>query len=123
MKRAEREAIALERATSGVAMTNYPTIFAGFMAKGIPAEEIKPRENVLTYHAWRAVGRQVKRGEHGVKVLTYVEMSSRGSGRGETPEDGEDGQGGAVGANRGHRTLRPWQTTVFHVSQTEEAKG
>jgi hypothetical protein len=59
---------ALSRATSGLSMSNYPTIYGGFMEKGIPESEIKPRENVFTYNAWRALGRQVRRGEHGVKV-------------------------------------------------------
>ena len=34
--------------------------------------DILPRENVFTYHAWRALGRQVRRGEHGVKVTTWI---------------------------------------------------
>jgi hypothetical protein len=63
---------ALSRATTGLSMSNYPTIYSGFMEKGIPELEIKPRENVFTYAAWRALGRQVRRGEHGVKVLTFI---------------------------------------------------
>jgi hypothetical protein len=42
---------------------NYGAIFQGFMEKGIPESEILPRENVFTYHAWRALGRQVRRGQ------------------------------------------------------------
>src|SRR6266852_5189956 len=79
---------ALSRAASGLAMSNYPAIFQGFMEKGIPADEIKPRENVFTYHAWRALGRQVRRGEHGVKVTTWVPMDKK---TGETdPETGQE---------------------------------
>ena len=44
---------ALDRAIGGQTMSNWPAFFAGFMAKGIPENEIRPRENVLTYHAWR----------------------------------------------------------------------
>jgi hypothetical protein len=58
---------ALTRASSRQSLSNWPAIFAGFMAKGIPETDIKPRENVFTYHAWQALGRQVRRGEHGVK--------------------------------------------------------
>jgi hypothetical protein len=36
-------------------MSNYPTIYGGFKEKGIPESEIKPRENVFTYKAWRAL--------------------------------------------------------------------
>jgi hypothetical protein len=53
---------ALTRAVQGQSLSNWPAIVAGFEAKGIPADDIRPRENVFTYHAWRALGRQVRRG-------------------------------------------------------------
>ncbi len=93
---------ALSRAVNGLSLGNYPAIFAGFMAKGVPESEIRPRENVFTYQAWRALGRQVRRGEHGVKVLTFVEMTK------ENEETGEK-----------KPFRRPWTTTVFHISQTD----
>jgi hypothetical protein len=43
---------ALGRAIGGQSMTNWPAIIRGFMAKGIPENEIRPRENCLTYNAW-----------------------------------------------------------------------
>jgi antirestriction protein ArdC len=88
-------------------MSNYPAIFEGFIAKGIPESEILPRENVFTFNAWRALGRTVRRGEHGVKVLTFIERASK-----ETEGTGE------------RKTIRlAWSTTVFHVSQTEALQG
>jgi hypothetical protein len=78
---------AFDRATTGQALTNYPAIFAGFTAKGIPEGEIKPRENVFTFHAWKALGRSVKRGEHGVKVVTFVDCT-------QTVHDSDDRAGG-----------------------------
>src|SRR5690349_7011520 len=54
-------AAALERATTQASLANYPVIIAGFMAKGIPESEIKPRENVFTFKAWRALGRIVRK--------------------------------------------------------------
>jgi hypothetical protein len=112
MASATREEIqqeALSRAVNGQALTNWPAIYAGFMAKGIPESEIKPRENVLTYHAWRALGRQVRRGEHGVKVVTFVECA----GKTDSTEEGDD----KSKAKRRYR--RPWSATVFHESQTD----
>jgi antirestriction protein ArdC len=97
-------------------LTNWPVIFAGFTTKGIPEGDIKPRENVLTYHAWRALGRQVRRGEHGVKVFTYVTVESKDS---KEDRDGVE-TNDADGSNKrkgGYR--RPWTATVFHVSQTD----
>jgi hypothetical protein len=102
---------ALTRAVSGQALTNWPSIFAGFTAKGIPEADIRPRENVFTYNAWRALGRQVRRGEHGVKVVTFITARAK-DGTGSNDVDGtEQPKGGGA--------RRPWTATVFHVSQTD----
>jgi hypothetical protein len=96
---------ALARAQTSASLANYPAIFAGFIAKGIPEAQIEPRVNVLTYNAWQAKDRQVRRGEKGVKVVTFVPVwaSLR---EGEREED--------------RRVLSlPRTTTVFHISQTD----
>ena len=99
---------ALTRAVSGQTMSNYPAIYQGFIAKGIPESEIRPRENVFTFNAWRALGRTVRRGEHGVKVLTFIDRATK-------EIDKESGE---------RKMIRlAWSTTVFHVSQTEVIKG
>ena len=106
MKSKDMQAEALDRATLGQSMANYQSIYSGFASKGIPQEEIKPRENVFTYQAWRALGRQVRKGEHGVKVSTYILCEKKA----EDPETGEE---------KAESFRRPWRTTVFHVSQTD----
>jgi antirestriction protein ArdC len=109
----KREAIAREaltRAISSPTLSNFPEIFRGFMQKGIPESEIKPRENVFTYHAWRALGRQVRRGEHGVKICTFVPTETKEV----NPETGEE----EVRAGK-----MPWTATVFHVTQTDAVRG
>jgi antirestriction protein ArdC len=95
---------ALTRATSGGALTNYPAIYAGFMARGIAEADILPRVNVLTFQAWKALGRHVRKGEHGVAVCTWVPL-----------KDKVDKDTGAV--TPGGR--RPKTAVVFHVSQTD----
>jgi hypothetical protein len=99
---------ALQRAISGQSLSNFPAIFRGFAAKGIPESEIKPRENVFTFDAWKGLGRVVRRGEHGVKIVTFIDTPSK-----------------ETDADTGERKVirRPWTTTVFHVSQTEPLKG
>ncbi len=100
---------ALGRVIGGQSFANWPAIIQGFTAKGIPEADIRPRENVFTYHAWRALGRQVRRGEHGVKVTTFVPMDKK---TGEIdPATGEEKK---VKLGR-----RAWTATVFHVSQTD----
>ena len=98
---------ALSRAISGQSVANYAQIYRGFMARGIPESEIKPRENVFTYDAWRALGRQVRRGEHGVKVLTFIDCQKKDEETSEVKET----------------YRRPWFTTVFHISQTDAIPG
>jgi len=99
----ERAAIrqaSLDRALRSPALTNYPAIIAEFSARGIPADQIEPRVNVFTYNAWLALGRQVRKGEHGVRICVWVDVG-----------EGED-------------TKRiPRHSTVFHVSQTDEARA
>lgn len=100
---------ALTRAATNQSTMNYATILNGFAAKGIPMDQIEPRQNVFTFMAWRALGRRVKKGEHGIKVFTFVPMEV------ETNKTGDNGE-----QTKKLRVIsRPWTTTVFHVSQTE----
>ena len=101
MTQSEVQSQALNNALTNTSMRNYPDIFEGFLAMGIPESDILPRENIFTFHAWKAKDRQVKKGEHGVKIITYVPMTK-------TDDEGEK-----------HTFRRPRATTVFHVSQTE----
>ena len=71
------QAEALANATQGDSLANFPAIYAGFMARGIPETDIQPRENIFTFNAWKALGRVVKRGEHGVRVQTFVPMTKK----------------------------------------------
>lgn len=101
---AEMRQESLSRAVQGQSAMNYQTIVEGFMARGIPAGEIIPRVNVFTYNAWLAAGRQVRKGEKGVRVVTFVPMSFKdGAPQGEPKK----------------MAMRPKNTTVFHVSQTD----
>lgn len=95
----DMRAEALDRARNGESVSNFAAIFAGMRAKGIAEHDIRPRDNVLTFNAWKALGRSVKKGEKGVQVFTFV------------PVDGDE-QG------EGARTIAK-TTYVFHISQTE----
>jgi antirestriction protein ArdC len=88
---------ALNRARGNNSMLNYETIIRGFIAKGIPSSAIIPRENVLTYGAWQAINRQVRKGEKGVKVVSWIKTTDK----------------------NGIESTRQTSATVFHVSQTE----
>ncbi len=105
-RQAEIQQEALTRAVTGQSYSNYPAIIRGFTAKGIPEDEIKPRENVFTYEAWRALGRYVRRGEHGIKVATVRTFQKK-------VKDKDPGE------ERIESYSLPWTATVFHISQTE----
>lgn len=99
---AERDARnreALARVEQGESFANFPTIYAAFEARGIPTAEILPRVNVLTFNAWKAKGRHVRKGERGVRVVTVVITEDK---------------------TTGETKSRPSAAYVFHVSQTDE---
>ena len=111
----ERRSEALTRACTGQTLSNYPAIYQGFTAMGIPEQDIRPRENVFTFWAWKALGRHVRKGQHGVKVVTFI---STESGKGQETQT-ETLAGMEAQPKKPARHSRPWTTTVFHVSQTD----
>ena len=95
---------ALDRAQSNSSTRNYYAIIQGFSDKGIDPKDVSPRENVFTFHAWKALGRCVCKGEHGIKITTFIPCKSK-----KVDEDG----------NKKTYT-RPKNATVFHISQTKK---
>lgn len=102
MKAAEMQREALARARNGDSARNEALVISSFLERGIPEADIQPRINVLTYHAWRALGRQVRRGERSVRVETRIPIT------GTDPDSGE----------RTVTGTRAKTAYVFHVSQT-----
>lgn len=96
---------ALDRATAGNSLSNFPAIIAGFRDRGIPEAEILPRVNVFTYAAWKAKGRYVRKGEHGVKIVAYRSYSKLV----EQPD----------GTSKPQTFKTPCRSVVFHESQTD----
>ena len=106
----ERQTEALSRAITGQSWSNYPAIIQGFKARGIPEEQISPRENVFTYQAWKALGRQVRKGEHGVKVVTFIKRDKKTKDR-------------ETGETKFEVVSMPRTVSVFHISQTDSREG
>ncbi len=103
---AEIQQQALAKAVQGDSVANYEDIFNGFTAMGIDKADIEPRVNVFTFNAWKALGRVVKKGQHGVRIVTVIPCAKK---------DRETGD--EVAVNKVKRT------TVFHISQTEAIDG
>lgn len=97
---------ALQNALTSQSVANFQAIFEGFEAMGIPTDAIKPRVNVFTFNAWKALGRTVKKGEHGVKIVSVIPCTKK------DPVIGEDVPVKKIKA-----------TTVFHISQTHAIDG
>jgi hypothetical protein len=109
---AESAADALARIQASENEANYPAVISAFVARGIPAEQVLPRENVFTYRAWQAKGRQVKRGEKSVKIDVWIEYDKKG-------EKGENGAPATGPDGRPERGRARRSVAVFHISQTE----
>lgn len=92
----------LHRARSQQCIRNELIVIMEFEKRGIPTANIKPRENCLTFWAWKALGRSVTKGEKGVQVETWY------------PKTVTDKQTGEE-----KKIMLRKVATVFHESQTE----
>ena len=98
----EQRAEALGRAQAGLSTANYAAILDCFADRGI--YDAEPRVNVFTYGAWQALGRQVQKGQRGVKIHTWIVCKAK---------DTDPGTGELATYKR-RKTV-----AVFHISQTE----
>lgn len=110
ISREEIQKQALANALADKSAANYETIIEGFMDKGIDPDEVIPRVNVFTYNAWRELGRQVRKGESGVKIVSMAPVRAR---------KGEEGTEAPAVDEHGKPRMRAVPATVFHISQTD----
>ncbi len=68
--------------------------------------DAQPRENVLTFNAWKALGRHVKRGERGIAVSVWYPAAEKID---ETTSE----------IHREYAPMKHATAYVFHISQTE----
>src|SRR5262245_29914610 len=95
---------ALERAEMGFSK-NDQIVYDAFTGAGYT--NVQPRVTVLTFDAWRAKGRTVLRGQHGLKVAVYVTRKT-----GNLDEHGNPETVTLLGSAR-----------LFHISQTGEYRN
>ncbi len=108
-ERREREQNALARARGSLSLANFAPVIIEFTARGIDPAEIKPKENVFGYDAWRALGRQVRKGEHGVRLAVWAPVELKNA---KPLENGEQ-----------PKRLLCVGASVFHISQTDAIEG
>lgn len=116
VKRATGDHDAMERGSRLLPNGNDGPCVMAFAGRGIPLGQIDtfgPNQNVRTYRAWRALGRQVRKGEKSVK-LTVWRPADDDPGLYVAP--GEDGKPVRV-------KCHPVTACVFHVSQTNGVNG
>lgn len=102
---AESPTAALERIQSGYSGSDE-TVLVHFAECGIAPEDIAPRENCLTFHAWKAKNRRVAKGAISCRVLTWI------------PQRNKDGD---TADDKAKPKMRPKTAYVFHESQTVAA--
>ena len=83
-------------------------VIQAFSDAGIPAEQIDPRHNVLTFNAWKAKDRSVAKGAISVRCTTWIPCKDSKS----QTQTGEEAKS----------RLRPKAVFLFHESQTN-SKG
>ena len=91
----ETPAEALARIQSRVSKNDFAAIVQ-FANCGIHPDDITPRVNVLTFKAWKALGRRVAKGATGQRVTVWVPVEKAGK---------PDG-------------VRPITAVLFHETQT-----
>lgn len=94
------------RAQSNASLKNDLAVIEGFAERGIRAE---PRVDVFTFNGWLALGRRVRKGEHGVRLGVKVATSKAVLDE-------------VTGQERRVESSFLKGVTVFHISQTEVAK-
>ena len=90
--------------------SNDQPVIAELVNRGIPIGDIitfGPGQNVRTYRAWRAIHRQVRKGEKSVRCTVWLSV--------EKPSKADPTKTKLVSF--------PKTACVFHVSQTDEIGG
>lgn len=116
VKRAAGDRDAMERGSRFLPNGNDGPCVMEFAGRGIPLDQIDtfgPSQNVRTYRAWRALGRQVRKGEKSVKLTVWRPHDDSPGLHVETDDDGKPVR----------VKCRPVTACVFHVSQTDAVNG
>ncbi|QDV75402.1 ArdC-like ssDNA-binding domain-containing protein [Botrimarina mediterranea] len=111
----ESPAEALARIRSGASRNDLAAVFA-FADCGIDPFDVRPRQNVLTFRAWQALGRRVAKGATSVRVEVWI--PTRGKS---TDDDSSRGSDASIGGAAARDGLRLKTAFLFHESQTVPA--
>lgn len=76
----ESPAEALARIQAGASKNDTLVIYA-FYGAGVDPDSIIPRENVLTFKAWKAKGRQVAKGAISQRVTVWIPKTDKKTGK------------------------------------------
>ena len=114
-ERQARNEISLSNATRFQPISNDVPVISEFATRGIPENEIitlEPGQNVFTYNAWQAKGRQVRKGEKSVSCTVWISVVVKGDPNAITESKRKD-----------RTRSRMHHASLFHVSQTDEIGG
>lgn len=93
---------ALQRIAGGFSGNDVAVVMI-FASLGVDPDEILPRENVLTFKAWKAKGRKIAKGVNSISVPVYIPA------KGKQEAEGDDEKPGSMMKRRAR---------LFHESQT-----
>ena len=107
--RDELDRESLDRGSRRAPNSNDTVVMLTLESRGISTDDVHtfgPDQNVRTYRAWRALGRQVRKGEKSVQLTCWIPA---------TRTDKKTG--------KEKTSCRPVSACVFHVSQTDTIGG
>lgn len=105
---------ALDRIRKGFSRNDVAVIVA-FAEAGIDPDDIDPRQNVLTFHAWKAAGRRVAKGATSLRVPVWVPRAGRSEAESTSVEPAATSDGSQPKRSGG---LIAKTAKLFHISQT-----
>ena len=108
-KTLEDPAVALLRIQSMQFGGNDVLVIRAFADADIAPEQIDPRQNVLTFNAWKALNRRVGKGAISVRVTVWIPVGDKAADE-ETSNDKPKRSG-----------MRPTTARLFQISQTVPA--
>jgi hypothetical protein len=114
-KSSETPQEALARIQSMHFCGNDVLVIQVFSEAGIPPEQIDPRNNVLTFNAWKAKSRRVAKGAKSIRVTVWIPIRDRNADA--EPDENGDGE------KKKRNGMRPKLTRLFHLCQTVDAEA
>lgn len=114
-ERQARNENSLANASRHAPNSNDIPVIMEFQTRGLSSDKVHtfgPEQNVYTYNAWQAKGRQVRKGERSVRCTVWIPVVVKGKPDAIRESDRKD-----------RTRSRMHNACLFHISQTDPIGG